>query len=148
MSTTKLNEALESRTESNSQVNSESKPPQNERPRSYEKTYTNKPRFQTNQRYQKDFNRFNSKRDGSGGGKEGLQTRLALEKGIREDDLDFEGAEPVDSQGKETDYKTKSDNDFAKFGLSSKLLSRLNELGYTKPFEIQDTTLAHTLAGK
>ncbi len=59
---------------------------------------------------------------------------------------DFEGAEPVETIEKEDFSSVKSD--FSSYNLPQELLSRLNELGYTKPFKIQEATLEHTLAGK
>lgn len=65
----------------------------------------------------------------------------------RDFDHDIEGDEPVESTGKASDYTTSS-NSFDQFNLPKQLLDRLNELGYNKPFEIQEKTLQHTLEGR
>ena len=64
------------------------------------------------------------------------------------DSENFEGAAQVESTGKATDYGTVDSNDFSKFNLPPQLIQRMNELGYNKPFEIQESTLKHTLEGK
>jgi hypothetical protein len=104
-------------------------------------------RDQEGQRYQRDFNKFRGNNN-YGEKRERFSTLLERDKSVREDDQDFEGAEPIESLGQEIDYKVKLTSDFSKYGLSDKLLARLAELGFKKPFEIQDATLEHTLAGK
>lgn len=69
-----------------------------------------------------------------------------VEKNIGSTVDDFEGAEPVESIEKEDFSSGKAD--FSSYNLPQELLNRLNELGYTKPFKIQEATLEHTLAGK
>ncbi|CAF0717735.1 unnamed protein product [Brachionus calyciflorus] len=61
---------------------------------------------------------------------------------------DFENAEPVEPTGTKVDYLNKEHHNFGNFNIPEKLLARLKELGYTQPFEIQEKTLPHTLAGK
>ena len=38
--------------------------------------------------------------------------------------------------------------DFSKYNLPAELVDRMKELGFTKPFEIQEATLKHTLEGR
>lgn len=61
---------------------------------------------------------------------------------------DFQNAEPVQPSGQNIDYSSKKKIDFKDFNIPERLLSRLNQLGYTSPFEIQEKTLQHTLDGK
>ncbi len=61
-------------------------------------------------------------------------------------EADFKDAVPVESTG-QSDYGSKT-SDFSKFDLPAELLERLKELGYDKPFEIQEATLKHSLEGK
>ena len=64
------------------------------------------------------------------------------------DEFEVEGNMPNESTGKAADYSSKETNGFASFGLPPPLLESLVKLGYNKPFEIQEATLKHTLAGK
>ncbi len=61
-------------------------------------------------------------------------------------DADFKDAIPVESTG-ESDYGSAT-SDFSKFDLPVELLERLKQKGYIKPYEIQDSTLKHTLNGR
>ena len=61
---------------------------------------------------------------------------------------DFEGSEPVETSGKESDYHSKDNSGFSGFNLPTKLLAQLEKLGYKAPFQIQEETLPHTLSGK
>ena len=61
----------------------------------------------------------------------------------------LEGDSPMESAGVESSYLSNTSGaDFANFDIPQVLLDRLKTLGYTKPFEIQNETLKHTLAGK
>jgi hypothetical protein len=61
---------------------------------------------------------------------------------------DVEGIEPIESTGQQADYKTHNATKFSDFEIPEQLQNRLKELGYETPFEIQEKTLKHTLAGK
>lgn len=61
---------------------------------------------------------------------------------------DFVDAEPVESTGKQADYSNKEHHGFSDYDIPEKLQARLVELGFNSPFEIQEKTLKHTLAGK
>ena len=64
----------------------------------------------------------------------------------RKSEFDFENAEPIEVTGQSTSYTVAES--FEKFDLPAELLQRMNELGYTKPYEIQEATLPYSLAGK
>lgn len=61
---------------------------------------------------------------------------------------DFQNAEPVQPSGTQIDYSNKKEIGFKDYNIPEQLLSRLNQLGYSSPFEIQEKTLKHTLDGK
>ena len=60
----------------------------------------------------------------------------------------MEDAEPVETNHQAADYGSEGVTDFSQYNLPSQLADRLKELGYTKPFEIQQATLKHTLNGR
>ncbi|RMZ93704.1 DEAD DEAH box helicase, partial [Brachionus plicatilis] len=61
---------------------------------------------------------------------------------------DFENAEPVQASGQQIDYSNTKDLSFRDYNIPEQLLSRIDQLGFTSPFEIQEKTLKHTLDGK
>lgn len=58
-----------------------------------------------------------------------------------------EDAEPVEYLNEASNYTTTS-NGFEKYDLPAELISRMNELGFNTPFEIQEATLEQTLEGR
>ena len=67
---------------------------------------------------------------------------------IKQEQLGMEDAEPVETNHQAADYGSEGVADFSQYNLPSQLADRLKELGYTKPFEIQQATLKHTLNGR
>ena len=65
-----------------------------------------------------------------------------------EDFDEFKDEAPIESTGEKADYTSKTKNGFSVYNLPEKLSERMKILGYTTPFEIQEATLKHTLAGK
>lgn len=60
--------------------------------------------------------------------------------------IGMEDAEPVEYNNKNLQYA--SENEFDKYDLNADFLNHLKELGYKKPFEIQEKTLDYTLGGR
>lgn len=54
---------------------------------------------------------------------------------------------PTESSGDLSNYESKNHVKFSDFKIPQELLERLTELGFDKPFEIQEKTLKHTLEG-
>lgn len=61
---------------------------------------------------------------------------------------DFENAQPVEPSGQKIDYSNRKHLSFRDYEIPEQLLARLDQLGYSSPFEIQEKTLEHTLGGK
>jgi hypothetical protein len=99
---------------------------------------------------EKSYNKGNRFGSGGGGFKGGAKFNYNKPKSMQRqfDNESFEGGEQVESSGKASDYGKESSSDFSKFNLPPQLIQRMNELGYTKPFEIQEATLKHTLEGR
>ena len=90
---------------------------------------------------------------GSGGGgrfkNDRAPRQFVKEVGSEIDEFETEDASLEETaSGATSDYSSKASNGFASFDLPAPLLERLVSLGYDKPFEIQEATLKHTLAGK
>lgn len=67
----------------------------------------------------------------------------------KSEQIGIEEAEPVEYNKQALEYASNSEsNEFDKYGLNADFLNRLKELGYNKPFEIQEKTLEHTLVGR
>jgi hypothetical protein len=91
------------------------------------------------QHYVKDYNRSNS---------QGYSRPKPRQMNREYDSESFKDAEQVESSGKASDYGTTETQDFSKYNLPAELVDRMKELGFTKPFEIQEATLKHSLEGR
>lgn len=92
--------------------------------------------------------RYNNKQRVS---KPSYQRKFDRDDEARPEQYGIEDAEPVEFVNKPADYSSHASdavNGFDKYNLPEELISAMNKFGYTTPFEIQESTLTETLAGR
>lgn len=110
--------------------------------------YESKLAFDTDEFSQYPTQRYNSKQRFS---KPNHQRKFNRDDEVRSEQYGIEDAEPVEFANKPADYSSHASdsvNGFDKYNLPEELISAMNEFGYTSPFEIQESTLTETLAGR
>lgn len=76
------------------------------------------------------------------------RTKFAEKREFKDENAEYKSWVPVETTGEALDFKVKEQCSFQDFDIPPSLLARLDQLGYSVPFEIQKETLKHTLSGR